>query len=301
MSGAIVMNRYIYTLLNVLIALTLFLQFGCGLSVKQRAAAQTFSAATIDLATLAEAEFTKSRADVIEMNTFRVKLGDDAVSLDKIDDYFTVDEVKQRVAAANSLKRFGELLHTLVSSSQKEQLKIASDNFVTSLKTVRGVNLSDDQAGAIGSAVQIVGGLWIEYRRAQATREAIAASFPFLMKLSQFIERDFDSKETHWFLGYQVSENALTNQADVVQSDDQVRKDELASLALISEGRVIAKRNQTRFKAVSTSITKAAKQSRAALEELRKSLDCEEVPTQDIQTFWANVKEAAIIFKALRN
>jgi hypothetical protein len=58
-----------------------------------------------------------------------------------------------------SAKEYAELLHTLVTTSQQVQLKNAADSFVTSLRKVQDVSLSDDKVGAIGLAIQQVGGL----------------------------------------------------------------------------------------------------------------------------------------------
>ena len=61
-----------------------------------------------------------------------------------------------------------------MSTSQKEELKNAADSFVTSLRKVKGVSLTDEQAGAVGAAVATVGGLFVEHLRARATRQVVA-------------------------------------------------------------------------------------------------------------------------------
>ncbi|CUS31300.1 exported hypothetical protein [Candidatus Nitrospira nitrosa] len=52
-------------ILGLLLAVTVS---GCGLTVKQKAALNSFSAATQEFSTGAQAEFQKNRQDVIEMN-----------------------------------------------------------------------------------------------------------------------------------------------------------------------------------------------------------------------------------------
>src|SRR5438477_12793331 len=103
----------------------------CGLSTRQQAAVQTFSAATLDFATVSSAEFVKSRTDVLEMNGLRMALGD-KVNHAGMDGPFTVDQVKTRLDALAALQGYATLLHTLVTSSQEEELKRASDSFVVS-------------------------------------------------------------------------------------------------------------------------------------------------------------------------
>jgi hypothetical protein len=64
-----------------------------------------------------------------------------------------------------ALEAYAQLLHALVTTSQQEQLQTAADCFVTSLRKVQGVSLGDDQADAIGLAIEQVGGLIVEYQR----------------------------------------------------------------------------------------------------------------------------------------
>jgi hypothetical protein len=85
-----------YSRLIVVACCVVFL-VGCGLRLQQRAAVQRFSAATIDFATLTSSELVRSRTDVLEMNTLRDQLNDDAVKPDRKDEHFTVERVKVRV------------------------------------------------------------------------------------------------------------------------------------------------------------------------------------------------------------
>jgi len=95
---------------SILVAAVAFALCGCGLSANQKTGVATFSAATMDLASLATAELAKTRSDVIEMNELRRKLGDRKVA--GFDGRLTLARVKTRVDAVNVLAAYAELLHT---------------------------------------------------------------------------------------------------------------------------------------------------------------------------------------------
>ena len=74
--------------------------------------------------------------------------------------------------------------------------------------------MSDDKAGAIGLAIQQVGGLVVEYMRAKAAREVVTASHDTILQLVDLVQRDFDPKADHWSLGYDVVVTALVGAAE---------------------------------------------------------------------------------------
>jgi transglutaminase superfamily protein len=89
---------------------------GCGLTVKQQAAIDQFSAATSDFATVGRSEFQQSRADVTEMNTRRLELGDDSVP-GNLDGLLTIERTMARLAALEALQEYAQLLGALVSTT----------------------------------------------------------------------------------------------------------------------------------------------------------------------------------------
>src|SRR4051812_25148345 len=108
---------------------------GCGLSVQQRTAVLKFSDATKTFAGAAANEFSQSRVDVIQMNTFRAKLGETDIA-ENLDAPLTADRVKVRVEAVKALGAYAELLELLTTSSKTEELKVASDKLVANLRKV---------------------------------------------------------------------------------------------------------------------------------------------------------------------
>lgn len=269
----------------------------CGLTVRQRTAVQKFSAATIDFTTLTSSELIKSRTDVLEMNRLRVQLNDDTVKLGRLDEHFTVERVKVRVDAVAALKEYAELLHTLVTSSQKDQLKTASDAFVTSLRKVQGLNLGDEQAGSIGAAVQRIGGLVVEYMRARAARQVVTTAHPAVLQLLDLVRRDFSPTADHWSLGYEKVISALTGAAALAARDSAAP----AKSALIGEAQVVAEGNRTRFKSVAAQVNNSVAALREAQMNLRYALQSADVTIEDIDGYAAQIEDFVKTYRILRD
>lgn len=267
----------------------------CGLGTRQRAAVQTFSAATLDFASVSSSELVKTRTDVLEMNALRVELDDDTVDRARMDQPFTVDRVKRRLDALAALERYATLLQTLVTSSEDAALERASDSFVGSLRKVEGVGLSDAKAAAISLAVQRVGGLLVEEMRARAVREVVLQAEPAVLQVVGLVERDFDPTAEHWSLGYDVVASSLDGAAALAA---RARSHDAA---LVGEARVLAQRNRERFAAVAGRVAEAAAGIRAAEANLVQVVQSRDAESADIDRFAAEVEDFVQIYAILRD
>jgi hypothetical protein len=271
---------------------------GCGLTVRQRTAVVQFSGATRDFAGLTANEFVQSRADVIEMNTFRAKLGSTELDTDRLDQHLTVERVKERVDAVGALQQYAELLQTLATSSKQEELKIASDSFVTNLRKVKGVTLSDEKAGAVGAAIQLVGGMAIEAKRARAVRKVVETTNPTVRQLLDLVERDFSPEEEYWTLGYDLVVSSL--QRDAALARGRAATNDLAAAAVFNEARVLAAQNKTRVAAIRAQVLDVIKNLRQAQTELVYAVQSKEISIEVIQGYAARAEEFMSIYKILR-
>lgn len=269
---------------------------GCGLTVNQRAGVERFSAATKDFAGISATEFVKSRTDVIEMNTLRVELMDETVALERLDEHFTVARVTERLRAIQALQDYADLLSTLVSTSQKEELKNAADSFVGSLRKVKGVSLTDEQAGAVGTAVAAVGGLFVEHLRARATRQVVLSTHESVLQVVGLVERDFDPGADHWSLGYDKVAVALRGAAVPSGGGGPRPAPETSGRA-----RVLAQQNRERFRTVGADVGKAATTLRAAQVNLREALESPRIGLEDINAYVAQVEELVMVYRVLRD
>ena len=171
---------------------------GCGLTVRQRAAISKFSTTTTALAGQMEDNLVQTRDDVVALYTGMFELGITGVELDDLDKGLNVDQLEKRLKAAAALKRFGLLLETLSKDTQTAELQAASDKFVTSLRQVSNVNLSDKDAEAIGKLMGKVGGLFIEAKRKKAIKSVILESKLPLLKLAELVADDFNPTNALW-------------------------------------------------------------------------------------------------------
>jgi len=287
------------------LSMMLLLATGCGLTVQQRSAVERFGAATADFATLASSELVKSRTDVVDMNTLRAKLGDPALASDgALDEHFSVAQVKVRTDALKALEEYGALLQTLVRSSQKDQLQKAADGFVASLRKVNGVSLSDGQAGAIGEAVQKVGGLIVEYMRADATRQIVTDTQPHVSRVLQLVKRDFDPQADHWSLGYDKVLAALDGaaaRAERVASLSAGAPPGPVTVALVGEARAARQRNATRFKAVSAQVLEVTAKLAEAQKNLRYAVQSKTVSLDEVNDYVSQVEDFVRIYAILRD
>ena len=269
---------------------------GCGLSTHQRVAVETFSAATLDFASVSSSELVKTRTDVLEMNALRVELDDDTVDRTRMDEPFDVDRVKRRLDALAALERYATLLQTLVTSSEGASLERASDSFVGSLRKVEGVGLSDAKAAAISAAVQRVGGLLVEEMRARAVREVVLQAEPAVLQVIGLVERDFDPAAEHWSLGYDVVASSLDGAAALA-----ARATRAHDAALVGEARVLAQRNRERFAAVAAQVKDAAAGIRAAQANLVQVVQSRDADSTDIERFAGEVEDFVQIYAILRD
>lgn len=297
MSNVTGFDRYIYfrkenTMIRhiskaLCLTLILILTPGCGLTTNQKAATTRFSAATIDLSSLAAAEFVNTRNDVIEMNTLRRQLGDE---VQPIDWKLTLERTKIRVETVNALKEYGQLLHTLTTSSQDEELKNAAESCVASLKKVDGVSLDDTQAGAIVQAVQSVGGLWIEQMRKKATLKVVEYAHPHVTKLADLMIQSFDPEDINWSYAYNATVEALKGAPTLPN----------VSKTLASQATSMAELKKDRFATVSEKIIDAARNVRSAHDNLHNVLHYDEISTDDIDNLVVKIEEFITIYNILQ-
>lgn len=270
------------------VALILIWTSGCGLTTKQKAVTTRFSAATIDLTSLAAAEFVNTRNDVIEMNTLRKQLDDKTVN--RLEGNLTLERTKIRVEAVNALKEYGQLLHTLTTSSQTEELKNASESFVAGLKKVDAVSLSDTEAGAIMQAVQSVGGLWIEHMRKKATIKVVEHAHSSVIKLTDLLIQSFDPEDEYWSLEYDTTVTALEGAAMLPD----------VSKTLAAQAASVAELKKARFATVSEKILDVAQNVRSAHDNLRNVLYYDEISTDDIDNLVVKIEELIAIHNILQ-
>ena len=160
------------------------------------------------------------RDDTVKMTIERLLLGGkskdpnlgDQTSLDH---GFDVERVETLSGATQALAAYGKSLAALVDDTQSAELKTASNEFVSSLGRVPTAkeHLSGEQLQAIGTVVEEVGGLWIEWKRKQAVTTIVNNSKDAIEHLCDLLVRDFDSNKGWVAKQLQVIEDPLMAEA----------------------------------------------------------------------------------------
>lgn len=173
---------------------------GCALTSGQRAAITQFGTAASSLGTTTSTQLLAMREDTIKMNVERLvivgKSRDPRLAGEQtLDRGFEIKTVQTVMGATNALAAYGQSLNALASDTQTADLKAASDNLVTSLGSLPGFTdaISPKQLSAIGSAIQEVGGIFIEYKRKEAVRIIVLNSRPAVDKLCDLLVRGFST------------------------------------------------------------------------------------------------------------
>lgn len=272
---------------------------GCGLTIQQKAAIDQFATATHDLSTTTQTEFQRSRQDVIEMNRLRLELGDKAVEVSKLDSLLTLDRTRDRIVALRALGDYAGLLSKLVGAVPEGELLEASNSFVGNLRQVKGVSLSDQEAEGIGKAVVAVGGLYVEYKRANAVRQVVESAHTSVLSVIDLVKRDFDPNSDFWNAGYR--QTALDLRGHAASIAGSVPDNDLASKQSVQRAKTLAVENMSRFEIVSAKIGALASTLMEAQKNLRLVLSPSELNVQNIDHLSVQVQEFKTIYRLLRN
>lgn len=272
---------------------------GCGLTIQQKAALGQFATATRDLSVAAQAEFQKSRQDVVDMNRLRLELGDANADVTKLDSLLTLDRTRDRIVALQALEDYAGLLNKLVGTVSEGELLEASNTFVGNLKQVKGIQLTDLEAEGIGKAVAAVGGLYVEYKRAAAVRQVVETAHTPVLAVIDLVKKDFDPNADFWNAGYRQATVDLRGHA--VSIAGSVPANDLASKQSVQRAKTMAVENMSRFSEVSKQITALTVSLADAQKNLRLVLNPSELNVQSIDHLTAQVREFRTIYGLLRN
>ena len=274
---------------------------GCGLTLKQKSAAQSFGAATAALGTLTGQEFPQDRADVIAMNESRLSLGDNTVNA--IDGWYTPERVKDRIEAVSALKNYGDLLGSLITNSQSTQIQSSANSFVSALGSVKGVTLTSTQSDAISAAVQAIGGLVVEYERKKAVIAVINNSQSSIETIVDLIASDFDTNQDQWALAYNTTVLAVQGQVNSILNakTNGIAANDYASRAIVQDSLDHANANNQRFLTAAESISKSCSSLKVAQKNLVQVIKDDKLSVQDIQNYAKSVQEFVALYKAMSN
>jgi hypothetical protein len=270
------------------LAVALLLLTGCALSARQKAAVSQFSDSAATLGDVTSSQLKAMRDGTVEMTKQRLLLAGksrdpnlgDQTSLDR---GFEVSRVETVSGAAQALAAYGKSLAALVNDSQSAELQAASRDLVASLGRVPEAKekLSDKQLEAIGTVVQEVGGLWVEWKRKEAVTTIVREARPAVDWLCDLLARDF-APGTGWVaLQLQVIEDPLIAEATNVLYDGRSYDERKRASAAID----LVHGNRMRRTEVLKRVTDAAVAMKKANTALAQAVESSAWSAQDIQAF----------------
>jgi hypothetical protein len=270
------------------LTVALLLLTGCALSSRQKAAVSQFSDSAATLGDVTSSQLKAMRDGTIEMTKQRLLLAGrsrdpnlgDQTSLDR---GFEVGRVETVSGAAQALAAYGKSLSALVNDSQSAELQAASRDLVASLGRVPEAKdkLSDKQLEAIGTAVQEVGGLWVEWKRKEAVTTIVREARPAVDRLCDLLARDF-APGTGWVaLQLQVIEAPLIAEATNVLYDGRTYDERKRASAAID----LVHGNRMQRTEVLKRVTDAATAMKKANAALAQAVESSAWSAQDIQAF----------------
>jgi hypothetical protein len=270
------------------VAVALLLLTGCALSARQKAAVSQFSDSAAVLGDVTSSQLKAMRDGTVEMTKQRLLLAGrsrdpnlgDQTSLDR---GFEVSRVETVSGAAQALAAYGKSLAALVNDSQSAELQAASRDLVASLGRVPEAKekLSDKQLEAIGTVVQEVGGLWVEWKRKEAVTTIVREARPAVDRLCDLLARDF-APGTGWVaLQLQVIEDPLIAEATNVLYDGRSFDERKRASDAID----LVHGNRMRRTEVLKRVTDAAAAMKKANAALAQAVESSAWSAQDIQAF----------------
>jgi len=274
---------------------------GCALSATQKAAVSQFSTSASVLGDRTTEELTAMREDTIKMTTERLllagpstnpSLGDQAT----LDRGFELTTVETVTGATRALAAYGKSLTALVEDTQSAKLQEASNEFVASLGRVPSVKdkVSDDQLQAIGTVVQEVGGLWIEWKRKRAVRTIVNNSSSAVDHLCDLLIRDFGSGG--WVaLQLQVVEDPLMGVATSALAEGKTYEARQTALDAFR----LAHSSRMRRTEVLKRVTDAADAMKKANEALVQAVATSQFSFADIEAFATKARSLAIAVRTI--
>jgi hypothetical protein len=270
------------------LAVALLLLTGCALSARQKAAVSQFSDSAATLGDVTSSQLKAMRDGTVEMTKQRLLLAGrsrdanlgDQTSLDR---GFEVSRVETVSGAAQALAAYGKSLAALVNDSQSAELQAASHDLVASLGRVPEAKekLSDKQLEAIGTVVQEVGGLWVDWKRKEAVTTIVREARPVVDRLCDLLARDFAPRTGGVARQRQVIEDPLVAEATNVLYDGRSYDERKRASDAID----LVHGNRMRRTEVLKRVSDAAAAMKKANAALAQAVESSAWSAQDIQAF----------------
>jgi hypothetical protein len=296
------------------LALLCLVLAGCGLSAAQEASIEKFSTATATLGDLSAQHLVQVRQDVVAIRQQMYEMGSDEIDLtdpaNDLDGALSVGELQRRLRATAALKEFGQLLQALTTTDSTARLETAGTSFLTNLRKIEGVRLSDEQAAALGKLIVSGGRMLLDAERAKRVKEVVIETRTPVKRLVTLLRQDLDPNALLWAAVLVEARDSVEKGIPQLLNDlkpgGKLRDKALteADIALLWS-RYQALRADTAQRCASSEMSRSG--LLAALDEMEKAHEtlCYVVQTDQIQfpeinDYLDQVEELTRLFQAIR-
>lgn len=289
----------------VFIGICLLIQVGCAsLTPSQRMNIANFSNATVTLGDLVSEELLKMREATIQMNTYRINVVGEEPGLpgiNDLDEKFDVEHVKVRIQAVEALKSYGQLLQALIETTPEDDLKKASDSFISSFNSLPGSikKIDDQQAGMMGQAVYQLGKWLVNAKKAKIIQDVVTRSKDQVEHLCNLLRDEFDVSKARLLTQYKKTANVAVAaiKLALLETHEEYTDDQLREIYTEIQT------HRQRVKLVGKNMSEAIENMRKANEALYRSVEeggfpIEELVT-DLSAYNSSVKELVDTMKIL--
>ena len=185
------MMRVKKTARGLVLSLLVLQLTACSLTSQQLKDTGSYGSSTRVLGEFSQTEFTTLRSELTAMNQMLFTL-DKKRRVQDADFSRNVraGDIQLRIAAAEALAAYGELISGLVSKDRSDELEDAAESFAENTAAVLGDDFDDDKEEALAKAVENLGGLWLSYRRSQALKTIIPRYQPEVARLADYLAAD---------------------------------------------------------------------------------------------------------------
>jgi hypothetical protein len=282
---------------------------GCGLTPAQTDTIDRFAVATQTVADLSAREIMQVRRDVIELRTAMLALAPGSIDAgdpaNDLDGPLDPDDADARLAAAQTLQHFAELLRDLAAADSTDRLSAAADALVTGLRGIDRVHLSPGQGEAVRDAVAAVGQWTTAAMRQRAVQQAVLQTRDAVRSLTDELRGELDPHGQRWAatltetvhqidatLARRIATDAAGKPAD---ADSALRHDRFLALSADAQRRMQA------YEQAHAQIAAALDAFDEAHAALVYVVQAHGIESPDIDAFFQRAERLLRIYKLIRD
>ncbi|HUO08852.1 MAG TPA: hypothetical protein VM008_11165 [Phycisphaerae bacterium] len=301
-------SHWLTAFLLVVLALPLG---ACGLTARQKDAISKFAVATQQLSDVSAAELTQIRSDTVMLRTEMMAINPKSVDLtsraEDLDGPCNLDALDVRLKALSALKSYGSLLNSLATDDVSANVSASATTILGNLKQLKSLNLTDDKAQVIGTAINALSNLAIEGYKAKTVRKIVPRLNPAMIAIATLVRDDLDPGVVGGFASglnntiHEKIDDTLVKYVELLQpGTGSTAEDISAKKAALSTLQADCARVDSQLKNAQAQIQPAITNFSSSSSSLMVSVTSTDVSSDDIDAYFVQVTNLVRIYKAIR-